>query len=107
MFLSDQIFKLLLGFYSRKDVQLITPHECYFSLGKSDTERQRNYSELFKEAIPDAKLEEIRCATSRAWVLGEERFVNQIVKQTGRKLPLTVGGDRKSVSFNDIRYQRI
>jgi len=107
LFLFDEIFKLLLGFYSRKDVQLITPHECYLSPGKSVTERQRNYSELFKEAIPDAKLEEIRCATSRAWVLGEERFVNQIVKQTGQQLPLTVGGDRKSVSFNDIRYQRI
>ena len=84
-----------------KLIKLITPHFCYQSLGKNDEERQTAYKALFQQMIPDDTLKEIREATNKAWVLGEERFIKQIEKQTGRcGAPKPRGGDRKSKNFS-------
>ncbi len=82
-----------------KDIKLITEHDCYLALGKTDGERQAAYSSLFEQQIPDLTLAEIRDAMYRSWVLGDDRFIKQIEHQTGRKPPDLVGGDRKSESF--------
>jgi len=51
--------------------------------------------------VPSLVLKEIREATNKAWVLGEERFIKQIEKQTGRRgAPKPRGGDRKSKNFS-------
>ena len=42
-------------------------------------------------------LEEIRHSINRAWILGDERFKQQIEKQTDRRAsPLARAGDRRS-----------
>jgi len=51
--------------------------------------------------VPSLVLKEIREATNKAWVLGEERFIKQIEKQTARRgAPKPRGGDRKSKNFS-------
>ncbi len=57
-----------------RPIELITPHTCYLSLGKTDRKRQSAYRALFDTPISENKLEEIRDALNKAWVLGEDRF---------------------------------
>ena len=81
-------------------VQLITPHECYQALAKTDKTRQKRYLALFEKDIPDYAIEEIRNSINKAWVLGDEEFKEQIEKQTGRRAsPQQRGGDRKSKKY--------
>ncbi|GAA3534147.1 transposase [Zobellella aerophila] len=87
-----------------KVIDLITPHSIYLSLGKDDEQRKAQYRELFKYHIPDLSLKEIRDATNKAWVLGNERFRQQIEIQTGRRAaPLPRGGDRKSQKYKEAK----
>jgi len=55
-----------------KPIKLITPHDCYLSLGKNDEARQMAYKALFDKMIPDYTLKEIRDAVNKAWILGSE-----------------------------------
>ena len=49
-------------------------------------------------------LAEIREATNKAWVLGNDRFKQRIQEQLGRRVePKARGGDRKSEQFNAKR----
>ncbi len=85
-----------------KEIELLTPHRCYLSLGKNDAERQVAYQALFENQIPAYTLKEIREATNKGWVLGDERFKKQIEIQTGRPAtPLSHGGDRKSKKYKE------
>ena len=80
--------------------ELITPHFNYLALGKNDTERHKNYSQLFEKSISANTLERIRNSTNKAWVLGNNHFKKQIEEQIGRRVtPLKRGGDRKSKTF--------
>ncbi|MFT5372283.1 MAG: putative transposase [Lysobacterales bacterium] len=47
-----------------KQISLLTPHECYLSLGHSSEERQAAYSALFKTNISDSTLKQIRDAVN-------------------------------------------
>ncbi|HEU0187934.1 MAG TPA: transposase, partial [Gallionellaceae bacterium] len=77
-----------------------TPHLEYRRLGKTDEERQAAYRQLFKSHIPESSLNEIRDATNKAWVLGNDRFKQRIQKQLERRVePNAKGGDRKSEKF--------
>lgn len=85
-----------------KQIALLTAHPCYQSLGTSQVERKRAYLSLFEHHIPALTLQKIRDATNKAWVLGENRFKQQIEQQTGRRSePLAKGGDRRSKSFRE------
>ncbi|WP_210418683.1 hypothetical protein [Aliikangiella coralliicola] len=84
-----------------KPIKLLKQHKIYSSLGKTQEEREANYKALFNDEIPDSTLKEIRDATKRARILGEEQFVKQITRQTGREIPLRMGGDRKSSKFQN------
>jgi putative transposase len=80
--------------------ELVSPHLEYRRLGKTDEERQAAYRQLFKSHIPESSLDEIRDATNKAWVLGNERFKQRIQKQLERRVePNAKGGDRKSEKF--------
>ena len=86
-----------------KDVVLLSPHHSYQSLGINKEARKQAYKYLFTHHIPELTLQEIRDATNKAWVLGENRFKQQIEQQTGRRaVPLARGGDRKSKSFRGV-----
>lgn len=81
-------------------IELITPHATYQALGISDKRRQEAYRALFEQPLPDCTVKEIREATSKAWVLGDEHFKQQIERQTGRRAaPLRRGGDRRSKRY--------
>jgi putative transposase len=64
---------------------LITPHERYLVLGGCGAERQCAYRHLFRAALGDGVLCEIREATNKAWVLGNDRFKARVEQLTGRR----------------------
>ncbi len=70
---------------------------------RSDTvfEVQQMFS--FQPA-PTHSLAEIKEATNKAWVLGNDRFNQRIQEQLGRRVePKVRDGDRKSEQFNANR----
>ena len=80
--------------------ELVTPHLEYRRLGKTEEERQAVYRQLFKYRIPENSLAEIREATNKSWVLGNDRFKQRIQKKLERRVePTAKGGDRKSEKF--------
>ena len=56
----------------------ISPHQEYRRLGRKAADRQAAYRQLFRAAISGADLSEIRECTHKGWVLGGERFREQI-----------------------------
>lgn len=79
---------------------LVTPHLEYKRLDKIAEERQAQYRQLFRTRIAEKTLEEIRNATNKAWVLGNDRFKARIEKQLNRRVaPKPKGGDRKSEDY--------
>jgi putative transposase len=86
------------------NIELLSAHSCYQALGSNDLERQNAYRGLFEYSIDELTLDEIRDATNKAWVLGNNRFKQQIEAQSGRRAsPLPSGGDRKSKAFKNQR----
>ncbi len=83
---------------------VVVPHPEYLRLGESIEARQAAYRELFKYQLSENSITEIREATNKAWVLGNDRFKQRIQEQLGRRVePKTRGGDRKSEQFNSSR----
>lgn len=77
--------------------RLVTAHQEYQRLGKTDDERRAAYRALFRTGIEKKTLDEIRHATNKAWVLGGERFKRRIEAQLKRRAePKARGGIRKS-----------
>lgn len=83
-----------------KNIELLTSHSLYLALGNKALERKKAYQALFSAHVDELALQEIRDATNKAWVLGDNRFKQQIEQDTGRRAsPLGKGGDRKSKIF--------
>ncbi|MEJ2310644.1 MAG: transposase [Gammaproteobacteria bacterium] len=79
---------------------LIVPHDLYLRLGNTRESRCEQYRALFQAHIHDATLEEIREATNKAWVLGNDRFRSRVEDLLERQAaPKPKGGDRKSKKF--------
>ncbi len=57
---------------------LISEHDMYRRLRLDESTRQQAYRELFKTQIDDLKLEEIRFASNRDWVLGSDYLKQKI-----------------------------
>jgi putative transposase len=80
--------------------QLITPHQEYKRLGRTDAERQSAYRQLFRSRIPQMTLAEIREATNKAWVIGSDKFKSRIARKIDRPVQSRGhGGDRKSKAY--------
>lgn len=76
---------------------LIREHSVYTALGTDAAERRLAYGALFENQVPDKTIEEIRAATNKAWVLGNERFLQQIEALSQRQVkPKPRGGDKRS-----------
>jgi putative transposase len=85
-----------------KESTLVEPHDLYLRLGTTQETRQQTYRELFKLHIREATLMGIREATNKAWVLGNDRFKQEIEAMTTRQVsPKARGGDRRSKEFRD------
>lgn len=83
---------------------LVAPHPEYQRLGESNEARLAAYRELFKHHLSENSIAEIREATNKAWVLGNDRFKQRIQEQLSRRVePKARGGDRKSKQFNSNR----
>ena len=83
-----------------KPDELMSPHIEYLRLGRSEDARQVAYRQLFKHHIAETSMDEIREATNKAWILGNDRFKQRIQKQLDRRVePSVRGGDRKSDRF--------
>ena len=79
---------------------VITPHELYQALDKSQEKRQDAYRGLFTSVIDEKTLDAIRDSTNKAWVLGSDYFKKMIDNKVGRPIsPSARGGDRKSKAF--------
>lgn len=85
-----------------RSIELLIPHICYLSLGDTCRKRQEMYKGLYAQQIPAYTIKEIRDATNKAWVLGCEKFKQQVEVQTGRRAsPQMRGGDRKSEKYKE------
>ena len=85
-----------------KESDLVVPHELYMRLGITDEARQQAYRDLFKVHIGRDRLMEIREATNKAWVLGNDRFKQEIEAMTSRQTsPKARGGDRRSEEYRN------
>ena len=81
---------------------LLTPHELYTQLGATPEDRCQAYRALFRGRLGEETLQEIREATNKAWVLGNDRFRDKVERLTQRRAaPKPRGGDRKSKAFRD------
>ena len=65
---------------------LITPHDEYLRLGRDAAERRDAYRALFRAHVDEALTDEIRDATNGNYVLGGERFQEQIAQALGRRV---------------------
>ena len=82
--------------------ELVTPHVLYNHLSSTDAERRKAYRQLFRSLINDVTLNDIREATNKAWVLGNDHFKNKVEKQLERRVkPKMRGGDRKSKEYHE------
>jgi REP element-mobilizing transposase RayT len=65
---------------------LLTPHDEYRRLGKTDAERRDAYRALFRAHVDEALTDEIRDATNGNFALGDQRFQDQIAQVLGRRV---------------------
>jgi putative transposase len=66
------------------DNPLVTPHLIYTGLGRHEGERRAGYRDLFKEAVSDQLLTQIRHASNSNTPLGPKVFVDEISRTHGR-----------------------
>ena len=67
-----------------------------------DVRRDPAYRALFRARLAEAALEDIREATNKAWVLGDDRFKAKVERLAKRRAaPKARGGDRKSKAFRE------
>ncbi len=76
---------------------LVTAHELYYRLGRSERERERAYRELFRAQLSNADVEAIREATNKRWALGNDHFRQRVEELSGRRsAPLQRGRPPKA-----------
>jgi len=66
--------------------RLRTPHGLYTELGSTSSERQARYRELFTAHIGERVLSDVRTATNKGLVLGNDRFKDEVAALTGRRV---------------------
>lgn len=79
-----------------KPDEMVEPHALYRALGPDEASRRAAYRELFRAAIGEDALAEMRDAINKGWVPGSERFKRGIEAVTQRRVtPLPRGGKRR------------
>lgn len=79
---------------------LVTGHEEYLRLGRTASERQAAYRDLFGVVCAD-QLHEIRCATNGGYVLGRPTFKATVARILGRRVEKGAPGRRVRQSPNE------
>ena len=71
---------------------LVTAHELYRRLDRSDEGRLAEYRQLFRAQISKGDIDSIRQSTHKAWALGGDRFRDKMERLSGRRAaPLPKG----------------
>jgi len=82
--------------------KLISEHVEYKSLGSTKSIRLQAYRKLFGNELSVELLGEIRLCTNKGWVIGNEKFKQEIESALKRKVSnLDWGGDRRSEEFRN------
>lgn len=80
---------------------LVTDHALYWALGNTPFQREAAYKEALSHPLKAEEIEQIRFATNKGWLLGSEEFMQNIAKQTSRRLnPVKKGRPKKSSGKN-------
>lgn len=75
---------------------LLSPHPIYLDLGRAEDERHAAYRELFRFHLEPEIIDTIRKATNGNFVLGNNRFQDEISQALGRRVkPGAAGRPRK------------
>ena len=81
---------------------LIRDHALYQALGETNSGRQEAYRELFKVQLDSVTVSLIRESTNKSWVLGSDRFREEIEAALQRRTrPLPRGGVRRRNTGNE------
>ncbi|MBL8495210.1 MAG: transposase [Rhodocyclaceae bacterium] len=86
---------------------MLTPHDQYRRLGRTDAERRQAYRALFRAHLDEAVVEEIRSATNGNYALGDKRFQAQIEAALGRRAIRGVAGRPPKAPQGDDRQQTL
>ena len=81
----------------KKDA-LITPHEQYLGIARSEDARRENYRALFKAHLDPEVVARIRSATNGNVVLGSKSFEEQIAKMLKRRVTQGKAGRPKLIA---------
>jgi putative transposase len=71
---------------------VVTPHPIYLLLGKTDQERHAAYRELFRYHLEPGIIDNIRRTTNGNFVLGNDRFQNEIAQALKRRVKPGIAG---------------
>jgi REP-associated tyrosine transposase len=85
------------------DDAMVRDHPLYRALGRSAAERQKEYRALFRGALDEEFLADLRAATNGGWALGSERFKRAIAKALRRRVAPLPRGRRPAAG--DTRRQ--
>jgi putative transposase len=80
---------------------LVQSHDRYLALNNDVKARQSACRDLFQAHIDEKTLTDIRQATQKGWILGNDRFrdeIEQLVQRRTRPLPLD--GDRRNIEYH-------
>jgi putative transposase len=87
---------------------LLTPHEVYLSLGRSDADRMEAYRALFRSELDADALGDIRKALDQGQPLGNSRSLDSIERATGqRREAKPRGRPRKQLAESDGTEERL
>ena len=71
---------------------LLSPHPIYLALGRDDAERRTAYRDLFRGALGDQPLGDLRLALNQDQPIGNDRFYREIEAITGQRRELRKRG---------------
>ena len=87
--------------------ELISPHQLYLDLGRTQQERGDIYRALFHSNIDDVVLDNIRVPTNKDGIIGSMDFVEEIQSLLNRCVTKGQhGGDRRSKCFKVLCASR-
>jgi putative transposase len=84
---------------------ILSPHPLYLALATEPAERLEAYRALFRTALDDAPLGDLRLALNQSQPLGNDRFYAEIEAVTGqRREPRKRGRPRKEPTDDSLPH---
>ena len=79
-------------YIGQRDDKLVSPHSLFWALGNTPFAREAAYAELVRAGISPAQQAELTRSALNGWALGDESFVNDLQKRTGRRVVKSQAG---------------